>query len=104
MAVNKKTKALYNKIFEGTETAVANAIITFQERRQLKKYVKAMPRLTREQKKAVKDFWKPYCKVDTDWVRYYTFITGKFDPRYIPVFCYKNRSTFLQQKTGLWFQ
>ncbi len=84
MAVKKKTKALYNKIFDGTETKVANAIITFQERRQIKKYVKNMPRLTSEQKKAVRDFWKPYCKVDTDWVRYYTYITGKFDPRYIP--------------------
>ena len=84
MAVSKKTKALYNKIFDGTETKAANAIMRFQERRALKKYVRHMPRLTSEQKKAVKDFWKPYCRVDTDWVRYYTYITGKFDPRYIP--------------------
>ena len=84
MAVSRKAKEIYEKIFDGTETKVANAIITFQERRELKKFVKSMPDLSPEQKKNVKDFWKPYCKVDTDWVRYYTFITGKFDPRYIP--------------------
>ena len=84
MAVNKKAKALYFRFFDGIETMAANAILKFQERRTLKKYVRHMPRLTSEQKKAVRDFWKPYCKVDTDWVRYYTCITGKFDPRYIP--------------------
>ena len=84
MAVNKKAKALYFKIFDGIETATANAILTFQERRMLKKYVRHMPKLTSEQKKAVREFWKPYCRVDTDWVRYYTYITGNFDPRYIP--------------------
>ena len=84
MAVNKKAKALYFKFFDGIETAAANAILTFQERRTLKKYVRHMPKLTSVQKKAVREFWKPYCKIDTDWVRYYTYITGKFDPRYIP--------------------
>ena len=84
MSVNKKAKALYNKIFDGTETMTANAIMNFQERKTLKKYVKAMPKLTSEQEEAVKEFWKPYCRVDTDWVRYYTYITGRFDPRYIP--------------------
>ena len=69
MAVNKKAKALYFKIFDGIETATANAILTFQERRMLKKYVRHMPKLTSEQKKAVREFWKPYCKVDTDWVQ-----------------------------------
>jgi len=84
MAVSKKAKALYNKIFDGTETAAANTIMTFQVRKTLKKAVKSMPDLTAEQKRIVRDYWKPYLKVDTDWVRYYTHITGKFDPRYIP--------------------
>lgn len=84
MPVSKKAKALYNKIFDGTETMAANAIMNFQERRVLKKYVKHMPKLTSAQKKTVREFWKPYCRIDTDWVRYYTYITGKFDPRYIP--------------------
>ena len=75
---------MYFRFFDDIETAAANAILTFQERRTLKKYVRHMPRLTSEQKKAVREFWKPYCRVDTDWVRYYTYITGKFDPRYIP--------------------
>jgi len=84
MAVSKKAKALYNKIFDGTETMVANAIMTFQVRRILKTAVRHMPELSAEQKRAVREFWKPYCKIDTDWVRYYTCITGQFDPRYIP--------------------
>ena len=84
MAVNKKARALYFRFFDGIETAAANAILTFQEKRTLKKYVRHMPKLTPEQKKAVREFWKPYCKIDTDWIRYYSFITGKFDPRYIP--------------------
>ena len=84
MAVNKKARALYFRFFDGIETMAANAILTCQERRTLKKYVRHMPKLTSEQKKAVREFWKPYCRVDTDWIRYYTYITGKFDPRYIP--------------------
>lgn len=84
MAVSKKAKALYFKIFEGTETWMANAIMSFQVRRSLKKAVRHMPQLSSAQKKEVRAFWKPYYKVDTDWVRYYTAITGKFDPRYIP--------------------
>jgi len=84
MAVNKKAKALYNAFFDGIEIRVANAIMTFQVRRVLKKAVSRMPQLSSEQKRAVREFWKPYCKVDTDWARYYTCITGKFDTRYIP--------------------
>lgn len=84
MAVSRKAKALYNRIFDGTETSVANAIIVFQVRRALWKSVRNMPRLSAEQKKAVKEFWKPYCRVSSDWARYYTGITGIFDPRYIP--------------------
>lgn len=84
MIVNLKAKALYNKIFEGTETWVANKILVFQKRRELRKYVKHLPKLTSEQKEAVREFWKPYCRVKMDWFRYYAGITGKFDPRYIP--------------------
>ncbi len=86
MVVNKKAKNLYIKIFDGTETAIANAILVFQKRRALKKVIrkKHMPPLTAEQKKAVRMFWKPYCRVDVNWFRYFTYITGKFSPKYIP--------------------
>lgn len=84
MIVNKKVKALYYKLFDGTETMVANSIDSFYERRQMKKHVRKMPQLTSDQKKAVKEFWKPYGGIDSDWIRFYTFITGVFDPRYIP--------------------
>lgn len=39
MAVSKKAKVLYNAVFEGTETKAANMIMTFQERRLLKKFI-----------------------------------------------------------------
>jgi len=84
MIVNKKAKALFNKIFEWPEITAANAIDCLYERRQLKKYVRKMPKLTSEQKKAVKDFWKPYGGIDSDWIRYYSYTAGIFDPRYIP--------------------
>lgn len=86
MAVNKKAKTIYERIFDGTETRMANAILVFQKRRALKKIIREehMPRLTAEQKKAVRKFWKPYCRVDMDWFRYYAYTTGRFDPRYIP--------------------
>lgn len=84
MIVNKKARAFYFRVFDGVETAVANAITYFREGMMLKKYVKHMPKLTSEQKKAVRKFWKPYCRVSTDWARYYLFLTGKFDPRFIP--------------------
>lgn len=105
MSVSRKAKALYNKIFEGSETMVANAILAFQERRALKKYVRGMPHLTPEQKKAVKAFWEPYYDIDTDWVRYYTAITGRFDPRYIPTDLQHTKidQFFNQRKLGYGF-
>ena len=41
-------------------------------------------KLTKEQKKLIKDFWKPYCRVSPKWVQYYAAKNGQFDPRYIP--------------------
>lgn len=105
MAVNKKLKRIYEKIFDETETKAANLIISVQERRIVKKYVRNMPKLSSEQKKAVKDFWKPYCRVSTVWARYYTFATGRFDPRYIPNDLYYTKidQHFNQKKLGYGF-
>lgn len=105
MAVNKKTRALYFKFFDGIETMAANAIMTFQVRREMKRYVKDMPQLTSAQKKAVRQFWKPYCHIDTDWIRYYTHVNGKFDPRYIPDDLYYTKidQHFNQRKLGYGF-
>ena len=38
MAVSKKAKNLYNSLFDGTETFVANCISRIVEKRDLKKY------------------------------------------------------------------
>ena len=79
-----RVKELCANVFERTKTKVSNAFYAYSVRKKLKKHVRNMPRLSSEQKKAVKDFWRPYCRVSTDWARYYTYVTGKFDPRYIP--------------------
>lgn len=84
MKVSKRYRDLYNKIFDGTAVKAENFAVTFLNRRQVKHFVKGTPKLTRDQKKATKSYWKPYCKVNLNWFRYFTFMTGKFDPRYIP--------------------
>ena len=84
MAVSKKLKKLYFDLFEKPEKMAANAIAVFQERRSLKRNIDRNFKLTKEQKKEIKDFWKPYCRVSTDWARYYTAKNGHFDPKYIP--------------------
>lgn len=84
MAVSKKLKKLYFSFFEKPEIFVANTISKFQERRNLKRNLDKSFKLTKEQKKQIKDFWKPYCRVSSKWARYYAAKNGRFDPRYIP--------------------
>ena len=45
--------------------------------------------LTAAQKREIKDFWKPYWKIDTTYHNFYTEKTGVFSPEYIPddLFC-----------------
>lgn len=47
--------------------------------------------LTKEQKKAIKDFYMPYGKVHTDFHSFYTDKTGLFSEKYIPDYIYFNR-------------
>ncbi len=84
MAVSKKLKAFYMSFFDGIETWTANRISDFQENRYLKRYIDKSKKLTKEQIKEVKEFWKPYKKVSAKWCRYYSVKNEKFDPRYIP--------------------
>lgn len=84
MAVSKKAKQLYTGFFDGIERFAANRISDFQEIKYLKKYIDKTSTLSVDQKKKIKDFWKPYCRVSTKWVQYYSAKNGKFDPRYIP--------------------
>lgn len=84
MAVSRKIKQLYFSFFEKPETFVANAISKFQEKRNLNRNIDKSFKLTKEQKKQIKEFWKPYCRVSPKWARYYTAKNGQFDPRYIP--------------------
>ena len=84
MAVSKKLKRIYFGLFEKPELFVANTISRFQQKRQLNKNIDKSFKLTKEQKKQIKDFWKPYCRISTKWAQYYTAKNGQFDPRYIP--------------------
>ena len=84
MAVSKLAKKIFTSFFEKPELFAANLISNFQEKRYLKRYLDKSSRLTKEQKKAIRDFWKPYKKISYKWAQYYSTKNGKFDPRYIP--------------------
>lgn len=84
MAVSKKIKNIYFAIFEKPETFVANTITKIQENRNLRRNIDKNFKLTKEQKKQIKNFWKPYCHVTSKWAQYYAAKNGLFDPRYIP--------------------
>ena len=85
MAVNKKIKELYMSFWEKPELFVANLISDIQERTYLRKFIDKKSKLTKEQKKQIKDYWKPYKKISTKWCLYYSSKNEKFDPRYIPI-------------------
>lgn len=84
MAVSKRAKKLYMRFFETPETFAANAISNIQEKKYLKKYLNKKSKLTKEQKRQIKEFWKPYKKISYKWAQYYSSMNGNFDPRYIP--------------------
>ncbi len=84
MAVSKRAKGIYTNFFDGIETFAANTISDIQERKYLNKYIDKNGKLTKEQRKQIKDFWSPYCSVSSKWALYYSSKNGNFDPRYIP--------------------
>jgi len=96
---------LYMRIFEVPETFVANMISTWQERKYLKRFAKKGTKLTREQKKSIRAFWKPYKKISHKWAQYYSAMNGTFDPRYIPNDLYYTRidQHFNSRKLGYGF-
>lgn len=89
MAVSKKLKAIYNGFFDGIETFAANTIQTLQEELELHRHIDKSCKLTKEQEKAVKNFWGGVHRVSPKWALYYSAKNGQFDPRYIPnTLCY----------------
>ena len=105
MAVNKKLKALYMGFFDGIETWTANRISDIQEIASLNKNRDKSFKLTKEQKKEIRDFWRPYCRVSTRWCGYYVAKNGRFDPRYVPndLFFTKIDQHFNARKLGYGF-
>ena len=84
MAISKNAKRIYNIIFDGIETFVANRISNLQEIYYLNSNIDKSTKLTLEQKKQIREFWAPYCKISHKWALYYSSKNGNFDPRYIP--------------------
>ena len=84
MAVSKKLKAFYMNFWDAPERFVANCISCVQEWNSLHKHLNRKAKLTKEQKRSIKEFWKPYCRVSPKWAQYYSAKNGQFDPRYIP--------------------
>ena len=66
------------------EIFAANTISKLQEKKNLNRNVDKTFRLSKEQKKQINDFWRPYRRVSSKWVQYYAAKNGQFDPRYIP--------------------
>ncbi|MBE6601956.1 MAG: hypothetical protein E7637_05560 [Ruminococcaceae bacterium] len=84
MAVSKKLKSFYMNFWDTPELWAANTISNYQERKYLKRYLNRKCKLTAEQRKQIKEFWKPYKSISPKWAQYYSAMNGKFDPRYIP--------------------
>lgn len=91
--------------WEKPETFVANIIECFLENRSLRKNIDKSYKLTKEQKRQIKDYWKPYKKISSKWCRYYSARNGKFDPRYIPNTLYYTKidQYFNSRKLGYGF-
>lgn len=84
MVVSKKLKKLYFNFFEKPELFAANFISKLQEKLNLRANLDRSFKLTKQQKKEIKKFWKPYCRVSSKWVRYYAAKNDIFSPTYIP--------------------
>lgn len=104
MAVSKKAKALYNFIFEGFETSVANGIQILQEKRHLKKY-SPKEKVPLEYVKAYKAYWSKYGNYSPKWGWYYASRNGNTDVRYVPNTLYYTKidQHFNSRKLGYGF-
>lgn len=105
MAISKKLKAFYMNFWDIPELFVANRISDFQEVWRLRKSIKKKVKLTEEQKKAIREFWKPYTRISPKWCQYYSAQNGIFDPRYIPNTLYYTKidQYFNSRKLGYGF-
>ena len=84
MAVSKKAKAIYMGFFDGMEIHTANLITNIKEQKIMLNNLDRSFSLSKAEEKEIKDFWKPYGGISTNWCRYYYSKNGIFDPRYIP--------------------
>lgn len=83
MAVSKKAKQIYNAIFDGTETWVANTIQKIQEHILLKK-TSPKEAVPFKYAKKYKEYWKKYGFFSPKWGWFYAARNCNMDVRYIP--------------------
>ena len=79
MLKSENLKKMYNDL----HTTYSRMKIKNHSRKEVKKYIKKSE-LTNEQIKEIKDFYKPYKKITTDFHNFYNNATGKFYKEYLP--------------------
>lgn len=104
MAVSKRNKRLYNSFFDGFETSVANIISNLIELKYLRKF-KPVSKIPSDFKRKVKEYWKPYINISSQWAWYYAARNENLDPRYIPntIYYTKIDQHFNNRKLGWGF-
>lgn len=79
MRIKSKIKIILYKIRD-----ILNRILIRKEEKKVLDFYN-IPKLTNEQKKKVKKYWKKYYKnISEEWHRRFTYTNKKFDVRYIP--------------------
>lgn len=104
MPVSKKTKGIYNLIFDGGENLVANFIQKIQSIRERKKNMPTAP-IPVDYAKRWKEYWKKYGNYSPKWGWFYVSRNGIDDVRYIPATLYYTKldQHFNKKKLGWGF-
>ena len=80
-----RSKKIFNGSFNILETSCVNTAMKVRLKRQLvHQFMKPSDTISPEYQKQVKDYWKPYHKVDTRYHAWYSSRNGIHDVRYIP--------------------
>jgi hypothetical protein len=83
--MNYKVRENLGNIVENTSRNMRFRIRRNYLRSDIDKFDYERKELSKEQKKAIDDFWKPYTKnICYKWHEFFYSITGVFDPRFIP--------------------
>lgn len=83
--MNYKVREKISKSIEKAEKNVRYAVRRKYHRQDMDKFLYNKKELTREQKKEIDEFWKPYTNsICYKWHQFFYSVNGIFDPKYIP--------------------